>query len=205
MLPKDNIEMQKQGSARAKARWLKPAVFVSSMLPFAYLIWLVVSGNAGANPIEFIEKNTGEWSLRFLILSLAMTPIAELMKSPHPVRLRRMIGLFTFFYVCLHVLAYVLLDQSLNVGDIIADVLERPFISAGFVAFMILIPLALTSNRYMVTKLKTKWKILHRWVYVASVAAILHYVWLAKGERIEPIAYLVVVMLLLSYGEKKWL
>jgi len=203
MLTKDNIGSQRH--RHANKRWLKPTVFVLCLIPFAFLAWQVFSGKAGANPIEFIEQKTGEWSLRFLLLSLAMTPLAELIKSPQPVRLRRMIGLYTFFYVCLHVLIYMVLDQSLNLGDIVADVFERPFISAGFVGFLILIPLALTSNRFMLTKLKSHWKTLHRWVYVASVAAVLHYIWLAKGERAEPIVYLLLLMILLSFRVRKLL
>ncbi len=205
-LAKDSMRVeQKRQVSRSQTRWLKAAVFIVSLIPFAYLVFIVITGNAGANPIEYIEKNTGEWSLRFLLLSLAMTPFAEITKSLHPIKLRRMVGLFAFFYVFLHVLTYAVLDQSLNLNDIVADVLERPFITAGFVSTLILIPLALTSNRFMVAKLKSRWKALHRWVYIASIAAILHYIWLAKGERIEPIVYLVVLMLLLGYRVRKLL
>jgi len=201
MAPKD-----KSGGAqkrRTAARWLKPVVFVACMLPLCYLLWLVVSGGAGANPIEFIEQNSGEWSLRFLLLSLCMTPLAEISKSLQPIKVRRMIGLFAFFYVFLHVLAYAVLDQQLNMQDIVEDVFKRPFITAGFFAFLLLIPLAITSNRFMVTKLKSRWKPLHRVVYIASVAAILHYIWLAKGERIEPLVYLMVLLVLLGYRVRK--
>ncbi len=179
--------------------WIKPAVFSASLLPFCLIVWSVVSGNAGPNPVEAIEKQTGEWSLRFLLLSLAMTPMAQIVKSIWPVKLRRMIGLFAFFYVVVHLLAYVILDQTLNVSYIIEDIFERPFITAGFVAFLIMLPLALTSNRFMVKKLGKQWKALHRMAYVAGVAGVLHYVWLAKGDQIEPLVYLAVLLLLLAY------
>lgn len=203
-MPETRISTGKP-KTRALQWCVKPLVFVISLLPITYLVFQVLSGHTGPNPIESIERATGEWSLRFLFLSLAMTPLAQLSKSTLPIKLRRMIGLFAFFYVFLHVLAYVVLDQYLNLQDIFTDVLERPYITAGFVAFIILIPLAATSNRYMVSKLKTRWKSLHRWVYVAAVAAMLHYIWLAKGERTEPIIYLVILLVLLSYRVQKLL
>lgn len=193
----------KNSSFIRRGTWLKLLVFVLALVPLATLVWSVLTQNAGPNPIETIEKETGEWSLRFLLLSLAMTPLAELFKSIWPVRLRRMIGLFAFFYVLVHFLGYAVLDQYLNVSDILADVIEKPFITVGFIAFLLLLALAVTSNKFMVRKMKSRWKALHRWVYIAATAGVLHYIWLAKGERIEPVIYLAVLVALLAFRMRK--
>jgi len=179
--------------------WIKPAVFTASLIPLCAIIWSVVNGTAGPNPIEAIEKQTGEWSLRFVLLSLAMTPMAQLFKSIWPIKLRRMVGLFAFFYVVVHLLAYVVLDQSMNLTYIFEDILKRPFITAGFVAFLIMVPLTVTSNKYMMNKLGKRWKVLHRTAYLVGVAGVLHYVWLAKGDQLEPLVYLAVLLVLLGY------
>lgn len=189
----------------SRSIWFKPIVFLLALVPMAAMVWAVISGSAGANPIEFLEKETGEWSLRFLWLSLFMTPLTELFKIAWPVRIRRMIGLFAFFYVSVHLATYVVLDQTMDFRAIGADILERPFVTVGFIAFLILLPLAITSNRFMVRKLKQRWKSLHQWVYLASLAAILHYVWLAKGDRVEPVVYLVLLLFLLGYRMRKLL
>lgn len=183
--------------------WIKPLVFLLALVPMSAMVWAVISGSAGANPIEYLEKETGEWSLRFLWLSLLMTPLTELFKIAWPVRIRRMVGLFAFFYVSVHLATYVVLDQSLDFQAIAMDILERPFVTVGFIAFLIMLPLAITSNRFMVRKLKQRWKSLHQWVYLASLAAILHYLWLAKGDRVEPVVYLVLLLLLLGFRVRK--
>lgn len=202
---KSNSAGWKNSSFIRRGGWVKLVVFVLALLPFAALVWSVLTNNAGPNPIETIEQESGEWSLRFLLLSLAMTPLAELFKSIWPVRLRRMIGLFAFFYVLVHFLAYAVLDQYLNLSDILTDVLEKPFITVGFVGFLLLLALAVTSNKFMVRKMKSRWKALHRWVYIAATTGILHYIWLAKGERIEPVIYLMVLIVLLGYRVRKLL
>ncbi len=165
----------------------------------ALLVQQVQTGNAGANPIEFVEQSTGEWTLRFLLLSLAATPVAQILKSAWPIRLRRMVGLYAFFYATAHLLAYLVLDQYLNWRDVLADLAEKPFIVAGFLSFLIMLPLAVTSNRLAVKRLGKRWKDIHNWVYFAAVSALLHYVWLAKGDRIEPLIYLLVLLFLLAY------
>jgi len=168
-------------------------------------VWSVFNGAAGPNPIEYLEKSTGEWSLRFLWFSLFLTPLADIFKALWPIRIRRMIGLFAFFYVVVHFLIYMVLDQSMDFQAILTDFVERPYISAGLVALLILLPLAVTSNRYMVSKLMQRWKTLHRWVYFAAIAAILHYGWLAKGDQIEPLVYLALLLVLLGYRVHKLL
>jgi len=189
----------------ARAIWFKPLVFSLALVPMINLVWSVFNGAAGPNPIEYLEKSTGEWSLRFLWFSLFLTPLADIFKALWPIRIRRMIVLFAFFYVVVHFLIYMVLDQSMDFQAILTDFVERPYISAGLVALLILLPLAVTSNRYMVSKLMQRWKTLHRWVYFAAIAAILHYVWLAKGDQIEPLVYLALLLVLLGYRVHKLL
>ena len=178
---------------------IKPSVFVLSLLPLLVLVIAVVSGNAGANPVETVERDTGEWTLRFICLSLFATPLSRWFKNAWPLRLRRMIGLFAFFYAALHLLSFLWLDHWFAWSDIIADVLKRPYVTAGFLSFLILLPLAVTSNRWAVKKLSRRWAALHRWVYLAAVLGIIHYVWLTKGDQMEPVVYLLLIIGLLAY------
>lgn len=180
-------------------KFIKPSVFVLSLLPVLVLAISVISGNAGANPVETVERDTGEWTLRFICLSLFATPLSRWFKSAWPVRLRRMIGLFAFFYAALHLLSYLWLDHWFAWSDVLADVLKRPYVTAGFLSFLILLPLAATSNRWAVKKLSRRWTALHRWVYLAAVLGIIHYVWLTKGDQLEPVVYLLIIIGLLTY------
>jgi len=184
---------------------IKPLVFLVLLSPFLWLVYALFTAQLGENPIEAITDFTGEWAFRILLLSLAMTPLRQLLKKPWPVRYRRMIGLYAFFYVCLHFLTYLILDQQLDVSAIFSDILDRPYITAGTVGFLVLIPLALTSTKGMMKRLGKRWKSLHKWVYVAGAAASLHYIWLAKGDRIEPFVYLGVFLLLMVPRVKTWL
>lgn len=184
---------------------VKPGVFVLLGLPFVWLVFALLSNRLGANPIEAVTDFTGEWALRMLMLSLAMTPLRMLFRKPWPIRYRRMIGLYAFFYVFTHLLTYVVLDQQLDVAAIFADVFERPYITAGTVAFLILLPLALTSTKGMMKRLGKRWLSLHKWVYVAAAAAVLHYIWLARGDRLEPFVYLGILLVLMAFRAKKWL
>lgn len=174
-------------------------MFVVSLLPVVVLAIAVVSGNAGANPVETVERDTGEWTLRFICLSLFATPLSRWFKSAWPLRLRRMIGLFAFFYAALHLLSFLWLDHWFAWSDILADVFKRPYITAGVLSFLIMLPLAVTSNRWAVKKLARRWASLHRWVYLAAVLGIIHYVWLTKGDQIEPVVYLLIIIGLLAY------
>jgi len=198
-------DMDKPRVAITTSFWFKPVVFILALVPMLVIVISVVNGSAGPNPIEYLQKETGRWSLRFLWLSLLMTPLTELFRIAWPVRIRRMVGLFAFFYVSLHMAVYGALDQALDFPAMAKDIVERPFITVGFVAFLILLPLAFTSNRFMVKKLRQGWKKLHRWVYVSSVAAILHFVWLAKGDRIEPLVYLALLIVLLGWRLRRLL
>lgn len=174
-------------------------------LPFVYLVYAVLNNLLGANPIETITHFTGEWALRILLLSLAMTPLRMVLKKPWPIRLRRMVGLFAFFYVLLHLSTYALLDQQLDVNAIVADIIDRPYITVGFVAFVVLVPLALTSTKSMMKRLGKRWQTLHKMVYVAAFASVVHYVWLTKGDQIEPMVYLAVLLGLMLFRVKKYL
>jgi len=176
---------------------IKPLFFLAALIPLGLLVLSVLTGTAGPNPIEVIEEVTGEWALRFLLLTLCATPLTRWFKWLWPARLRRMIGLFAFFYATLHLLVYVWLNHNWVLRDILSEIIEKPFITAGFLAFVILVPLAVTSNKLSVKALRTRWKAMHQWVYFAAVLGVLHYVWLARGDRLEPIVYLVVLLVLL--------
>lgn len=194
---------------------LKPSVFVLLSLPFIWLVFALLTNQLGANPVEAITNYTGETALRILLLSLAMTPLRMLLKKPWPIRLRRTIGLFAFFYVFTHFLTYLLLDQQLAIylyygqpfdgAALIADIIDRPYITAGSVAFVILIALAVTSNNRMMKRLGRRWQSLHRLVYVATGAALLHFVWLTKGDQVEPLIYLAVFCVLMLFRVKSLL
>lgn len=182
--------------------WLKVLVFLACLGPAIALAMAVVTGGAGPNPIEYITHVTGEWALRFLLISLALTPMRWVTKSLVPIRFRRMLGLYAFFYVVLHCTTYAVLDQQLDLAAIFEDLYKRTYIIAGFVSLVILIPLALTSTKGIMRRLGKRWKTLHKGVYVASIAAVLHYVWLAKGDQIEPLIYAAILAILL--GARVW-
>ncbi len=174
-------------------------VFTVALIPFAYLVFALFTGKLGANPIERLTNETGEWAIRFIMISLSLTPLRGLLKNAWPVKLRRMLGLFAFFYALLHFCIYFLLDQQLDLLAVWRDLNQRPYILAGFTGFLIFLPLAATSTRGMARRLGRRWSSLHRWVYLAATAAVVHYVWLAKGDLIEPFVYLGILFVLLSY------
>ncbi len=178
--------------------WLKVLVFVLSLLPAASIVHAVVTGVSGPNPIEFITHSTGEWGLRFLLLGLVLSPMRWSFKSVTPIKFRRMIGLFAFFYVVAHFATYLVLDQQLDLAAVAEDIFKRTYIIAGFVSLVVLVPLAITSTKGMQRRLGRRWLSLHKLVYVASIAAVLHYVWLAKGDQIEPLVYAAVLVVLLG-------
>lgn len=181
------------------AKLAKPLVFFTALTPFLYLVWSLFTGGLGPNPIDPLTDNTGTLAIRMLLISLCLTPLRYLLKQTWPLRFRRMLGLFAFFYAILHVSIYMVLDQQLDIALIWDDLAERPYILAGTTAFLLLLPLAVTSTRKMVKRLGRRWVLLHRAVYIASTAAVVHYVWLAKGDLLEPFVYLGLLMLLLGY------
>ncbi len=180
-------------------RWLlKPAVFILLLLPVVFLAWGVAQDTLGANPVETVIRDLGEWGLRFLLLTLLVSPLRRLFNMPRLLRFRRMLGLFAFFYVSLHVLAYVWLDQGLDWQEIWLDILDRPFITVGMLAFVLLIPLALTSTKGMIRRLGKNWKRLHRLVYPIAILAIVHFFWMVKLDITEPVIYAFLLFFLLA-------
>lgn len=177
---------------------VKPLLFLLCLAPLGWLAWRGVNGALGANPIEFITHATGDWTLRFLILTLAITPLRKLFRRPGLIRYRRMLGLFAFFYGCLHLLTYIWLDKFFDVPDMIADVGKRRFITAGAAAFALMIPLAVTSTSGWIRRLGGKrWQALHRLVYVSALVGVVHYYWLVKSDIRKPAAYAAVLGVLL--------
>ena len=178
---------------------LKSIAFVAALGPAAYLAYGVFADALGANPIDAITDETGTWTLRFLVLTLLVTPLRRMTGWNALVRYRRMLGLFAFFYGTLHFLTYIGLDQFFDVGVIVKDIAKRPFITVGFTAFVLMVPLALTSTAGWIRRLGgRKWNLLHRLVYVSAVAGVVHYLWLVKADISRPVRYGVIVAILLT-------
>ncbi len=178
--------------------YTKAAVWLLALLPLTRLIWLGFNDNLGANPIEFVEHSTGTWALVFLLTTLSMTPIRLLTGLVWQIQLRRLLGLFMFFYACLHITTYLWLDFNFIWDEIVKDVTKHPRILVGFAAFILAIPLAVTSNSYMIKRLKTNWKKLHQAVYLIAILAVLHFVLLVKKDLTEPLYYAAVLAFLLG-------
>jgi sulfoxide reductase heme-binding subunit YedZ len=178
---------------------LKPALFVAWLLPLARLAWKALNHGLGANPIQVITFSTGTWTLVFLMLTLTVTPLRNLSKLYGLIQYRRMLGLFAFFYGCLHFLTYIWLDQFFDLHSIWKDIFKRPFITAGFTAFVLMIPLALTSTQKAIRRLGKRWQVLHRLIYVSAIAAVIHYIWLVKKDVRRPLIYASILAILLVY------
>ena len=182
------------------SRWTKAAVFLVSLAPLALLLWAAYTDELGPNPLEFITRATGDWTLRFLLIALAVTPLRKLLRLPDLIRFRRMLGLFAFFYGCLHLLAYTWFDKAFKLGAIVEDTLKRPFIFLGMFAFLVLVPLAITSTNNMVKRLGgRRWSRLHKLAYVAAVSGVIHYYLLVKADTRIPLAFGVALAALLGY------
>lgn len=179
-------------------RFGKPLVFLVCLVPFGVLIARGVSGALGPNPVEAITHFTGDWTLRLLLVTLAVTPLRRLTGQAWLVRFRRMLGLFAFFYAVLHFAAYIWLDRYFDLGTIAEDVLKRPFITVGFAAFVLMVPLAMTSTQGWIRRLGRRWKALHRAVYAIGVLGVLHYFWLVKADLLEPAIYAGILVGLLA-------
>lgn len=178
---------------------LKPVVVAASLGPVAYLVWGAANSALGANPIETITRETGTWTLRFMVITLAVTPFRRLTGWNDIVRFRRMLGLFAFFYGSLHLMTYVWLDQFFDWASIVKDVAKRPFITAGFSAYLLLVPLALTSTAGMIRRLGGRaWRRLHRLAYATALLGVIHYWWLVKIDTRRPRNYAVVLGALLG-------
>jgi len=177
---------------------IKVLVFVLCMLPLARLVYLGVQDNLGANPIEFIERSTGYWALTMLLLTLSLTPVRLLTGRVWPLQLRRMLGLLMFCYACLHLTIYVWLDYSFMWDEIVKDIIKHPYVLVGSAAFLLTIPLAITSNQYMVKILRERWKTLHRLVYIIAILGTLHFLWLVKKDLREPVLFILILSVLLG-------
>jgi sulfoxide reductase heme-binding subunit YedZ len=165
-------------------RFAKPVVFGLSLLPFCWLLYAAITNQLGANPAEALSRSTGDWTLRFLCLVLAVTPLRVITQTPALARFRRMLGLFVYFYVSLHLLSYSWFDMGFELADMAKDIAKRPFILVGFSAFVLLTPLALTSfNRAIKTLGAKRWQLLHKLVYVVAGLAILHFFWMRAGKN----------------------
>jgi len=187
---------------------LKAVLFVLALLPLARLFWLGFNDNLTANPIEFIERSTGTWALICLLAALALTPIRLISGINWPIQLRRMAGLFMFFYACLHFTTYLWLDHWFDWSEISKHIIEYPYVLVGFSAFVLSIPLALTSNNAMMRLLGARWKRLHYSAYLIAILGVLHFWWLVKKDIREPLVYAVILAVLLGirvyYRYKKY-
>jgi len=189
------------------SNWAKVAVFLICLLPLAALVWRAIHNGLTANPIEFITHSTGDWTLRFLCMTLAITPLRKMFRQPNLIRFRRMLGLFAFFYGCLHFTTYIWLDKFFDLAEMGKDIAKRPYITLGFTAFVLLIPLAITSTAGWIRRLGgRRWQLLHRLIYVSAVAGVIHYYWLVKSAVLRPLIYAVIVAVLLlwRFGDKLW-
>jgi methionine sulfoxide reductase heme-binding subunit len=186
--------------ALLNSKWSKPAVFLLCLLPLMVLGWEALHGELTANPIEFITHATGDWTLRFLVITLCVTPFRKILHLPELIRFRRMLGLFAFFYACLHFTTYICLDKFFDLSEMWKDIAKRKYITVGFTAFLLLIPLAVTSTAGWIRRLGGKrWQQLHRLIYFSAALGVIHYYWLVKSAVIRPLTYGGVVAILLLW------
>jgi len=187
------------GTPRGRRRVAKIVLFVACLAPAAWILYVALTGQLAAEPIKDLEHRTGDWAIRFILLTLAVTPIRRLTGWNEVIRYRRMVGLFAFFYVTVHFLTYLVLDQFFAWHYIVEDVAKRPYITVGFASFLMLIPLAVTSTRGWIRRLGGKrWNRLHTLIYVAAAGGVLHYLWLVKADERVPIAYGTILVVLLA-------
>jgi methionine sulfoxide reductase heme-binding subunit len=197
------------------SKWMKVVVFVLCLVPLSLLIWRMIHAvlqgqpfyaDLTADPINFIEHRTGDWTLRFIVITLAITPLRKILRLPQIIRFRRMLGLFAFFYAFLHFSTWLGLDLQFDWGDIGKAIAKRPYITVGFFGFVLLIPLALTSTAGWIRRLGGKrWAMLHRLIYITAVAGVIHYFWLVKSDIHKPLEYAFLVGILLAWRLGSWL
>ena len=196
-------------------RALKVLVFILSLAPVGILAWKFFGAHPtdmsswgqglGANPLEVITHTTGDWTMRFLLITLAITPLRKITKQNWLIRFRRMLGLFAFFYGSLHLLTYLWFDKDFVLADILADVAKRRFITVGFLGFVLMIPLAVTSTAWAIRKMGGKrWQMLHRLIYFSAIAGVIHYIWLVKSDLSKPLQYGGILAVLLLYRLVVW-
>ncbi|MFQ5903696.1 MAG: sulfite oxidase heme-binding subunit YedZ, partial [Candidatus Binatia bacterium] len=178
---------------------MKTTVFLACLIPLGLLGLYAYTDNLGANPIEVITRLTGKSTLVFLLITLSVTPLRKLSGLQWLIRLRRMLGLYAFFYACLHFMTYIVLDQFFDLQEVVKDVTKRPFITVGFTSFVLLIPLALTSSSGMIRRLGKRWQQLHRLIYLSAIGGVIHFLWLVKADLRRPLIYGAILTLLLTY------
>jgi sulfoxide reductase heme-binding subunit YedZ len=189
-----------------KLRLTKIAIFLAALIPLERLAWKALHGGLGANPIEVITHSTGDWTLRLVLVTLAVTPLRRLTGQYWLIGIRRMVGLFAFFYGTLHFTTYIWLDKFFDVHEMAKDIAKRPFITIGFSAFVLMIPLAATSTTWSIRRLGGKnWQRLHRLIYLTGILGVIHYIWLAKADKRKPLEYGAVLFILLLYRLGAWL
>ncbi len=179
--------------------WLKTALIVLATMPFFNLVYLGLHDNLSADPVEYVLHYTGIWALRFLLLTLAITPLRWLLNVPPVVRFRRILGLSTWAYATLHFTVYLALDLQFDFAHLGEDIAKRPYITVGFLAWLLMTPLALTSSKRAVKALGRNWKKLHRLIYLIALLACLHFIWLVKADLLEPLIYTIITLALLFY------
>lgn len=182
---------------RDRVAALKPLLFAACLLPLALLAWNAVHDQLGADPVAALEHRSGDWTLRILLATLAMTPLRRLTHRAEWLRLRRMLGLFAFFYACVHLTIYLVIDLGGYWSQLLTEIAKRPYMTVGFSAWLLLVPLAITSTRAMMRRLGRRWQQLHRAVYVAALLACLHFLWLVKADHREPLVYAAALALLM--------
>ncbi len=190
---------------RLPTKLIKPFVFVGCLVPAALLALRALHADLGANPIEAITHKTGDWTLILLLVTLAITPLRRMTGLHDLIAFRRMLGLFAFFYGTLHFLTYIWLDKFFDWHEIVKDVYKRPFITAGFTGFVLMIPLAVTSTRGWIRRLGKKWQLLHRLIYVSATAGVVHYIWLVKKDIRKPLIYAAILAVLLLWRVAAWI
>jgi methionine sulfoxide reductase heme-binding subunit len=189
-----------------KLRLTKIAIFLAALIPLERLAWKALHGGLGANPIEVITHSTGDWTLRLVLITLAVTPLRRLTGQYWLIGVRRMVGLFAFFYGVLHFTTYIWLDKFFDVHEMVKDIAKRPFITIGFSAFVLMIPLAATSTTWSIRRLGGKnWQLLHRLIYLTGILGVIHYIWLVKADKRKPLEYGAVLFVLLLYRLGVWL
>ncbi len=182
-----------------KSAYAKPLLHVLCLLPLAALLWAAVEGGLGANPVEKLTHETGQWTLRLLLLTLAISPLRQWSGQAAVMRFRRMLGLYSFFYCSCHFAIWFIADHSLDLGYMVEDIVKRPYITLGFSAMLLMIPLALTSNQAMIRRLGKRWKSLHRLVYPVVLLGILHLVWQVRADYLEASIYAIIAVILLLH------
>ena len=183
-------------------KYLKIVIFILSLMPIFFIIYQIITNQLGPEPIKDITHHTGKWSLYFIVITLAMTPLKRITKLNVCINYKRMFGLFIFFYASVHLMTYVGLDYRFDLGSIGDDIFKKKYIFIGFLAWLLLIPLAITSNKRMIGILKDKWKKLHRLIYLISLFGVIHYLWLVKRDLTEPLIFLIIILVLLAFRFK---